>query len=130
VIAGRLSAVSRCGFSIAALLLVSASLACHTRAKSMAAVCELPRACPECLVALEVGDPSRYQDYLRTHAPHQDVGRMFEEMTGAPLCRLARTSRRGPSSLIRFEQGQRRIYPCRSPSLLFATFAIPAGSRV
>jgi hypothetical protein len=45
-------------------------------------------------VALEAGDPSRYQDYLRTHAPHQDVGRMFEEMTRAPARDRVRVVRR------------------------------------
>ena len=60
----------------------------------MAAVCDLPRACPECLEALDAGDPSRYQDYLRTNAPHPDVGRMFEETTGAPADKRVHVVRR------------------------------------
>jgi hypothetical protein len=89
-----MNAVSRSISSIVALLLVSTSLGCHTRAKSMAAICELPRACPECLEALEAGDPSRYQDYLRTNAPHPDMGRMFQELARAPAGQRVQVVRR------------------------------------
>jgi hypothetical protein len=60
----------------------------------MAALCELPRACPECLAAFEAGDLSLYQDYLRTNAPHPDIGRMFEEAASAPASERVRVVRR------------------------------------
>jgi hypothetical protein len=55
-------------------------VACQSKAKSMAALCDLPDACPECLDALAAGDVVPYQDYLRRHAPHPEMKRVFEGM--------------------------------------------------
>jgi hypothetical protein len=76
--------MSKFACSITVLLLMSVSLGCQTRAKSMAALCDLPRACPECIEAFDAGDPLLYQDYLRTHAPHPDIGQMLDEAARAP----------------------------------------------
>jgi hypothetical protein len=86
--------LSKLGRSLASLLLVCASLGCNGRAKSMAAICELPRACPECIEAFDAGDPSLYHEYVRTHASHPDVSRMFEEAGKAPPDQRVRVVRR------------------------------------
>lgn len=76
--------MSRTLASVAALLLLLLPLlACQTRSKSMAALCDLPNACPECREAFDAGDSSLFQNYLRHNAPHPDIGRMLQDAAQA-----------------------------------------------